>query len=213
MSSLNAIPTQFQVISTHPELKIRYSINRWDRYWGFPSLFISIAGLIMITCFTIFQKDVNSEDISTEDLPTYMILMNIIFIPFLLYWIWIGSNLISRRKEVSATRDRLLIVDTCRLLGICSQTSISASGISHFELSLLPAVGSDDYDFWLLNVVNSRPSNGSWKLFLTWFPIIKFEKTINHQVRLCGYTISQPNEWLAKLLANFYDVQVQQGSV
>jgi hypothetical protein len=209
MSNLNAIPTQFQVISTQPELKIRYSTNRWNRIFGFQSFGIGIGTLIMMICFTIFQYNMTLENMRREDLPTFMIVMNIIFVPFSLWWIWTGACEMSGCKEVSATRNCLSIVYTCKLLGVCLQTSILASGISHLELSLLSAVGSDDDDSWRLNVVNDRSHNGNWKLFLTWLPIIKFEKTIDRQVRLCSYSISRPSEWLGRLLADFYRIELR----
>jgi hypothetical protein len=216
MLNLNKIPSEFQVFSTQPYLRIRYSIPLWAKilHGLFLLPFLILFALNCWILFGVLHEILNLRfwqaiQILSYDTNNPWFVLGFVFTFFLLgvasgVWLWCLLGVI----ELHATRESLTII--YRLLGISRRISVLAGNIRYFNQFLDRSEG----DSWELEIVTNQRLSDKNLSFPAWFPAKWMSEDIltrmNYKtIHLCAYSKPNPSEWLGKVLADFYKVEFQ----
>lgn len=218
MSNLNEIPSEFQVFSTEPVLRIRYLYSKWLRILLL--LFLS-PFLLLFTghCLTLFlglHEILNFRFWQAIQVLSYngdnvWSVLLFFFTFFLLgtaacLWLWLLLGI----TELHATRESLTIIHRWRLLGISHKTSVLGSHIRYFNQFLDK---SSEGDSWALEVVTNQRlfdkdvSIPPWMLPAKWVTADLVTRMNYKTVNLYSQNTPSSSYWLGRVLAEFYRVE------
>jgi hypothetical protein len=223
-ANLNQVPNNFQVLSTHPQLKIRDKIHDSDpillRILSFilaiSSLYISVMfgrtilpGLLEIVTLHVW-KGVNTiindaNNLAQEPLGVWGFFIAL-FTPIAsgslgiwVLWCIFGVT------EFQANRDSLKI--SYKLLGLSYKVFSWKRDIKYFNQF---SQGNDEDCTWILEIVTNRKCSNKTKYFQAWF---SREQVAGNVTRLDYETINLYNHlepssiaWLGSVLADFYGI-------
>jgi hypothetical protein len=214
MSNLNNIPSEFQVLSTKPELRIQYLMPLGSRIFLFLfflpffvvfilhlwSLFLAVRELANLRFWQAMQMlGYNSND------PWQILLF---VFTFSLLGVAFGSGMwcILGVTEVWATHQSLTI--SYKLLGFSRNISVSSRNIRYFNQFL--NTSSEGY-FWEVEVVTNQRRFDKYQSFPVWIPAKPDMVTrLNYKtIPLYSHTNPNPSKWLGRVLADFYRVEFQ----
>ena len=217
MSNLNQIPREFQVLSTQPELRIRYSSQGCDNLFSFlfllpfVVLFIGHSLLLLHGLYEILHLRLwRGMQILTYYTGNPWHILMFFFTFFLLgfvSWLWLWSLL--GVTEIHANYDSLTVI--YRLLGISHKVSIPAKDIKYFNEFLNKDSENPTCN---LEIVTSQKYSEEDRAFPAWFPTRLISEDlvvrINYKtIHLYTLITSNSTEWLGSVLANFYKVRFQ----
>ena len=215
MSNLNQIPKQFRVLSTQPELRIRYSNHIWSGIFlsllllPFSLLFIGHSLILLHGLYEILNLRVwQGIQIFSYSSGNFWLILVFVFTFFLLGSIfWAGLFLLLGVTEILASSDSLTI--SYNLLGISKKISVLTKDIKYFNQFLSK---SSEGNSWDLEIITNLRTYNKDLSFPTWFPVKWISKDMMVQmsyktIRLYGHTNSNPGEWLGSVLADFYRVE------
>lgn len=217
MSKLNNIPREFQVLSTQPELRIRY-FSRISHKICFLLFFLPFFALFTGHCLILlfglhevlnlrFWQAVQVLNYNTNN-PWSV--LTFVFSFLLLgvasctgLWLLLGVT------ELQAVRESLTII--YRLLGMSREIPISTDDIQYFNQFLNR---NSEGDSWDLEVVTNQRRSDRIQSFPAWIPAkwvsADMVTRMNYKtVHLYAHTSPNPTEWLGSLLADFYKVEFQ----
>ena len=214
MSNLNNIPSEFQLLSTKPELRIQYLMPLGSRIFLFLfflpffvvfilhlwSLFLAVRELANLRFWQAMQMlGYNSND------PWQILLF---VFTFSLLGAAFGSGMwcILGVTEVCATHQSLTI--SYKLLGFSRNISVSSRNIRYFNQFL--NTSSEGY-FWDVEVVTNQRRFDKYQSFPVWIPAKPDMVTrLNYKtIPLYSHTNPNPSKWLGRVLADFYRVEFQ----
>jgi hypothetical protein len=214
MSNLNNIPSEFQVLSTKPELRIQYLMPLGSRIFLFLfflpffvvfilhlwSLFLAVRELANLRFWQAMQMlGYNSND------PWQILLF---VFTFSLLGVAFGSGMwcILGVTEVCATHKSLTI--SYKLLGFSRNISVLSRNIRYFNQFL--NTSSEGY-FWDVEVVTNQRRFDKYQSFPVWIPAKPDMVTrLNYKtIPLYSHTNPNPSKWLGRVLADFYRVEFQ----
>jgi hypothetical protein len=207
MNILSQPPAQFQVVSTDPELIIRYVSSRLRRIIG--SIVILISTIVVaVICISIVAE-------LFSPYPNYLSLSRIPYIIFFAIWAYVGLWLKFGISESIVTHDGLTVIHKMR--GITHQKKISASHISYFNKFL-----SHNYDVnthttssaWVLAVMTNQKRSKKYRSVLNWIPKKLISTSMlarleDRTVNIYAHGDARPVEWLGRVLADFYQVELR----
>jgi hypothetical protein len=214
MSNLNNIPSEFQVLSTKPELRIQYLMPPGGRIFLFLfflpffvlfilhlwSLFLAVRELANLRFWQAMQMlGYNSND------PGNILLF---VFTFSLLGAAFGSGMwcILGVTEVCATHKSLTI--SYKLLGFSRNISVSSRNIRYFNQFLNT---SSEGNFWDVEVVTNQKRFDKYQSFPIWIPAKPDMVTrLNYKtIPLYSHTNPNPSKWLGRVLADFYRLEFQ----
>lgn len=217
MSNLNQIPREFRVLSTQPELRIRYS-NRISHQiclslllLPFSLLFIGHSWILLSGLYEILNLRVwQGIQIFSYDTGNFWFVLTFVFAFFGLGVVfWFGLWSLLGVTKIHASFDSLTI--SYNLLGMSHKISVLTKDIKYLNQFLNK---NSEGNCWDLEIVmNLKTSNKDWS-FPAWFPakwvsedmVIRMNyKTIH----LYAHANPNPSEWLGNVLADFYRVGFQ----
>lgn len=214
MSNLNNIPSEFEVLSTKPELRIQYLMPLGSRIFLFLfflpffvlfilhlwSLFLALLEIANLRFWQAMQMlGYNSKD------PWQILLF---VFTFSLLGVAFGSGMwcILGVTEVCATHQSLTI--SYKLRGFSRNISVSSRNIRYFNQFL--NTSSEGY-FWDVEVVTNQRRFDKYQSFPVWIPAKPDMVTrLNYKtIPLYSHTNPNPSKWLGRVLADFYRVEFQ----
>lgn len=218
MSNLNQIPREFQVLSIQSELRIKYSIQVWERifplliFWPFIVLFIGHGLILLYGIYEVlhlrFWQAMQLLSYNREDfwhvLAFFFTFSMLGFASWLLLWTLLGVT------EIYANGDSLTVI--YRLLWTSRKVSILSKDIKYFNQFLKK--DSDGNTTCNLEIVTSQKYPEEDLVFPAWFPARWISEDmvvrINYKtIHIYTDTMSNSSEWLGNILANFYKVRFQ----
>ncbi|RAM49851.1 MAG: hypothetical protein C6Y22_20265 [Hapalosiphonaceae cyanobacterium JJU2] len=215
MSNFNKIPSQFQIFSAYPSLRIRIITQISQKIlfliFSLPS-FVFFAGhcLILLSglnqvlnlhfwqAFQIFSYNTNNSCF-----VLIFVLGFFVFAIATLFGLWSILGI----TELHANYESLKII--YGLLGTSYEISILASNIKYFNQYCHRC---DELNSWNLEIVTNQIRFHKNLLFLVWI----FQNWISANtltpmkfktIYICSYTKPNPSHWLGKVLADFYKVE------
>jgi len=214
MSNLNNIPSEFQVLSTKPELRIQYLMPLGSRIFLFLfflpffvvfilhlwSLFLAVRELANLRFWQAMQMlGYNSND-------PWQILVFVFTFSLLGAAFGSGMWCILGVTEVCATHKSLTI--SYKLLGFSRNISVLSRNIRYFNQFL--NTSSEGY-FWDVEVVTNQRRFDKYQSFPVWIPAKPDMVTrLNYKtIPLYSHTNPNPSKWLGRVLADFYRVEFQ----
>ncbi len=207
MNILSQPPAQFQIVSTESELIIRYASSRLRRIIG------SIVILISTIVVTVICISIVAELFSPY--PNYRSLSRIPFIIFFAIWAYVGLWLKFGVSESIVTDDALTVIHKMR--GVAHQKKILASHISYFNKFLSHTYNANTNtasSAWVLAVMTNQKRSKKYRSVLNWIPkklisasmVAKLEY---QTVYIYAHGDPNPVDWLGKVLADFYQVELR----
>lgn len=220
MSYLNQIPNGFQVLSTKPELRIRYFnpiLNKICFLLFILPFLVLFAGHCLILLLGLYEafnlrfwQVVQILSYNTNN-PSYVLLFvfSFLLLGFASYaglWSLLGVT------ELQAAHESLTI--SYRLLGMSREIHISTEDIQFFNQFLIRHGAGDS---WELEVVTNQRRFDRAESFPAWVPAkwisADMVTRMNYKtVSLCARPHPNPTEWLGRLLADFYRVNLKLAS-
>lgn len=216
MSNLNHIPPQFKVFSLEPEMKIKYSNGVAAKgcflIFSIPFLvtfagncFILVLGLYELLNFR-FAEAIQIWSYESNNIWSMLTFFGTLFIFGLFSGIMVWGIL--GVTEIHATQESLTII--YQLLGMSRKISVLVSNINYFHQFLNR---SNESESWDLEVITKQKRYDKYMSYSRWVPtnfisqddLIRMNyKTIN----LYSHTNPYPSQWLGKILADFYQVEL-----
>jgi hypothetical protein len=187
MYNSNAVPSEFQIGSIQPYLKIQSKHTVRNRMIG---LFFLLQGSGFLIGF-LFSGYV-------------LLFTGPIFMPLVLYMVWTGAWRMLGSIEICATDNRLIV--RYRILGINRERWVPADDINRFEL--FSRMSYDNDLFWL-SIITNNQSPGGHRLYLNLIPVIKIDLNNRRPFRLYSRAYGEPCEWLGRAMADFYRVELR----
>ncbi len=215
MSNLNKIPGEFRVLSTQPELRIRYHSRIWLKalmLLMFLPFFFVFLGHMWIILFAFYEmvhfriwQGINLFSYDTGN-PWFFLIFLFTF-GLLSVVCWAALWALLGVTEIDAKSDSLTI--SYRLLGISRKTSFLTRDIRYFNQFLDKSSEGNSYHVEV--VTNQRLFNED-RTLPAWFPAkwisADMSTRMNYKtINLYGHPNSKPSEWLGRILADFYRVE------
>lgn len=215
MSYFKDTPSVFQVLSTQPELKIRYLIKTSHKiflFLFFSPFLVIFAGhcwILLLVLHELFNLRLwQAVQVFSCNYGNFWYApLLFVFTFFILGMPWgVVLHTILGSTELHATSESITII--YRLLGMSFKNSVLASDIRYFNQFLK----RDDCDSWELEVVTSQRLYDKEQSFPAWFPASWVSEDMvtrmNYKtVLLCRYVSPNPSYWLGKILADFYKIE------
>lgn len=220
MSNLNKIPNEFRVLSTQPELRIRYFsriLHKTFFLLFFLPFFVLFTGhclMLLLGLYEVlnlrFWQAVQVLAYNTNN--PWSVLMFVFSFLLLGVVSWTGLWLLLGITELQAVRESLTII--YRLLGLSRKIPVSTDDIQYFNQFLNR---NDEGDSWDLEIVTNQRRSDRIQSFPAWVPAkwvsVDMVTRINYKtVHLYAHTNPNPTAWLGRLLADFYRVEFQSTS-
>ena len=221
MSSRNKIPSQFQVLSIQPELRIRYVSRIFHRIF-FLFFFLPFFGLFIGHCLVLFwglYEVLNLRLWQAVQVLAYgtnnswFLLIFVVIFSLLGVASYAGLWSLLGIIELHAIGECLTII--YRLLGMSREISISTDNIQCFHQFF--GRDSESGNLWNLEVVTNQRRSDRIQSFPAWIPAkwisADMVTRLNYKtVNLYAHINPDPTEWLGRLLADFYRVEFQSTS-
>jgi hypothetical protein len=217
MSSRNRIYREFHVLSTQPNLRIRYSKEIWIKIALLPFFFLCsvffiahgrvlLYGLYEILHLRLWQalKVLSYNTGSFWSVPTFFFAFSGLGAIFwYMLWFLLGVS------EINATCSSLTI--RYELLGLSRKVSLPVNDIEYFSQFVKE---NGDGHTWDLEVVTNQKYFKEDRTFAAWIPAKNISEDmlvrLNYKtIHLYTGTDSSLSEWLGNTLANFYRVRFQ----
>jgi hypothetical protein len=207
MNILSQPPAQFQVVSTKPELIIRYASSRLRRIIGSIVILISTV-VVTVICILIVAK-------LFSPYPDYRSLSQVPYVIFFAIWAYVGLWLKFGVSELIVTDDALTVIHKMR--GITHQKKISASHISYFHKFLSHTYNANTNtasSAWVLEIMTNQKRSKQYRSVLNWIPkkLISASMVARLEYRtvyIYAHGDTSPVNWLGKVLADFYQVELR----
>ena len=210
------VPRQFKVLSTQPELKIRYVDRIGEKmmffllFFPFILIFSEHIRILLSGLYEIFHLRLwtGIQILSYGSGNPWHIMWFILMFGFgvpswLVIWQLLGQT------EIRASHDMLTI--SYRLLWLSHEIFCGIRDIEYFNQ--LSRKGSEGEIYWELEIVTNRNISRKFPTLPVWMrPLLPPEKTTqkNHQIIYLYYhSTPEPIHWLGNILADFYSVRFQ----
>ncbi len=214
MSNLNNIPSEFQVLSTKPELRIQYLMPLGSRilpfffFLPFCVLFIGHLWILFLAVreianlrFWQAMQMLGYNSNAPWNILLFVFTFSLLGVAFGT-WLWCILGV----TEVGATHKSLTI--SYKLLGFSRNISVSSRNIRYFNQFL--NTSSEGY-FWDVEVVTNQRRFDKYQSFPVWIPAKPDMVTrLNYKtIPLYSHTNPNPSKWLGRVLADFYRLEFQ----
>jgi len=216
MSNLNNIPSEFQVLSTKPELRIQYLMPLGSRIFLF-LFFLPFFVLFILHLWSLFlavREIANLRFWQAMQMLGYNSnapwnILGFVF-TFSLLGVAFGSGMwgILGATEVCATHKSLTI--SYKLLGFSRNISVLSRNIRYFNQFL----NISESTSWDLEVVTNQRLSDKYQSFPVWDLANGVSPDmvtrLNYKtIPLYSHTNPNPSKWLGRVLADFYRVEFQ----
>ena len=222
MANVSTVPREFKVLSTQPNLQIRYAHPIWFRIFLLPVFLPFLALFVGVQLSLLFKLLLGLNEVlhmrfwlemqvfaygvrdSWSNLRNFFEHLAIVALSVAasLYMLWrlLGVT------EIHAHYNSLGI--TYKLLGMSRKTSIVAEDIQCFRQFLNQ---SGDSNSWDLEIVSSQRYFLEDQAVPAWFHEKWTRDSMNlmgcKKIRLYSSPRSSPSKWLGSVLADFYGVR------
>jgi hypothetical protein len=226
MANLSAVPRQFQLLSTQPNLRIRYANPIWARVFLLPIFLpfivllvggqLSILFYLLLKLLLVLNEVLHMRFRLQMEVFTYNardfwgILRN--FFGYLAFGAVSGAASLCMLWpllgviEIHASYSSLAI--TYKLLGMSRKVSISAEDIQYFRQFLNE---SGDSNSWDLEIVANQRYFPEDQAVPAWLPEKWTRDAMTRMgcktIHLYASSSSSPSKWLGGVLADFYGVR------
>ncbi len=216
MSNLNNIPSEFQVLSTKPELRIQYLMPLGSRilpfffFLPFCVLFIGHLWILFLAVreianlrFWQAMQMLGYNSNAPWNILLFVFTFSLLGVAFGT-WLWCILGV----TEVGATHKSLTI--SYKLLGFSRNISVLSRNIRYFNQFL----NISESTSWDLEVVTNQRLSDKYQSFPVWDLANRVSPDrvtrLNYKT-IPLYTHTNPNSstWLGRVLADFYRVEFQ----
>lgn len=216
MSNLNNIPSEFQVLSTKPELRIQYLMPLGSRilpFFFFLPFCVLFIGHLWIL-FLAVREIANLRFWQAMQMLCYNsnAPWNILLFVFTFSFLGVASGsgmwCLLGVTEVCATHKSLTI--SYKLLGFSRNISVLSRNIRYFHQLL----NISESTSWDLEVVTNQRLSDKYQSFPVWDLANRVSPDrvtrLNYKtIPLYSHTNPNPSKWLGRVLADFYRLEFQ----
>lgn len=210
MSNFSEVPLGFRVLSTHPDLRIRFHHSIGSRILmgcfvlPFFVLFILHAAALLRAVHHAFNFQFEQALLALcYGANNFWAVLLFIFVFALLSIIsWAGVWSLLGRTKLQAAHDSLVVV--YKLLGFTVQKRISSHTIEYFnQFDNSNSVN----DSWVLEAVTHEKRFQQDLEYPSWIPADTMTRSTYKTIHLYTSDNSDQTAWLGRVLAEFYGVE------